>query len=1136
MKKLLTGLLLLCFAFAVHAQGKRVIKGKVLSKEDNQPLIGASVLIDKVNALEQSRLNEDIKAYNLGTTTDVNGEFTLEIPSSVVNLVCSYIGYETTKINVKNQSKVTIYLSEDTESLDEIVVTGYGNIDKKKYTGSVSKVRMNDIKQIGVASVENMLEGRIAGVQTTTVSGAPGAPAKIRIRGTSSLNGNQDPLWVIDGMALESSPVPDFSDKDNIDALYNTSIAGLNPQDIENITILKDAASTAIYGARAANGVIVITTKKGKKGKMRVNFNSNTSFVQKADLDMLNLMNSSEKVDFELAMAKRDDLTYRAKKGAISRLLNTSGELSTFRTNGYDALSADTKAAINKLRNTNTNWSDELFQNAVNQDYSLSVSGGTDNANYYASAGYHTEKGTTIGTGLDRYNLTLKTNFNVSDKLKIGVSTFFNRRETESYLTSKGSFTNPSYYSRTVNPYLQIRDEKGQYVYDQDLDSWGEERIPFNIIEERNNTSHKLAANNFNSILDVNYEFNKKFKFTSQIGVQFEDTKTTKTAEEDSYYVRDAYQRSRLYYSSKYKKLVEADNDTRGWWTKEGDDGYFYYLPKGGISDLSTTNFWQYSMKNMLFYNDTYMDGDHSVEAMIGNEIRRNKIESQRSVSYGFDSQTLSSTPIIFPSSEQMGTFITDKQGEIENAYVSYFATLSYTYLSKYTLFGSLRYDGSNLFGADTRDKFTPIWSLSGTWRASEEDFLKNLLWLSNLKFRGSYGIQGNVDRNTTPQIIGEYERINLLGTQYRSIEVNQLPNPYLKWEKTASYNFGVDLGIFNNRIRTSFDIYYRYGSDLIELTPLPLENGYAYTSMNWAEVSNKGFEFSLSTLNVKTSDFQWSTDFNISKNINKVEKQLVRNNSYLPSKEGHSVNSFFVLKTAGLDENGYPQFYNKEGKVVSGNEFFKLFDEGATWEWPFPGSVAGSKLTEKEARELFTYGGTTDPDFMGGMINRFSYKNFDLSISCSFILGQSAVRKPPYHPTNVDRGLNQTTDILNAWTPDKKTDMPRIIGKNTTDGDYWMQHAWYTDLGNYLKPYNSLDIWVKELDYVRVNNIRFGYNLPKSVLDKAGISALKFTVEARNPFVFSTDFDGYFDPESYGNIYAQPLPKSITVGLNLTF
>jgi TonB-linked SusC/RagA family outer membrane protein len=1103
------------------AQDMKQIKGTVTSAKDGEVLIGASVYVPKD---ELARLKAEGKQF--AGITNIDGIFSIKVPKSAKKITISFIGYKTQEVDIQGKTEVKVKLAEDAEQIEEVVVTGYGKITKNKYTGSVTTVKLDEIEQAGVASIENMLEGKLAGVQTTVATGAPGSSAKITIRGVSSFSGNTSPLWVVDGVPIDAPDLPDFDD-DNVDVddLSNTSIGGLNPQDIAGITVLKDAAATSIYGARAANGVIVVTTKRGKKGKMKVSFSANNTISLRPNYDKLNLLNANEKVQLELDILNNPGYNYYANRGSVATLLSKNSETEVYRAFGESKLLDETRKSLNDLRNTNTDWEKELFQVARNQDYSLSLSGGNDDATYYVSGGYHKEEGTVKKTGLERVNLTMKGLFKLTDKLNIGVSTFINNRTTDSYLTQAGSYTNPTQYARTVNPYQKLTDSKGEYIYDQNIKtSQGNRIVDYNILEERNNTSHELDALNVNAIFDLDYKFTDNLKLTSQVGIQKERTVTTKEAKEDSYFMRDAYLKSE---TSIAQYEDDFNNGKHGWWNKhkrsEDEDGYFFFfLPEGGYHEEIHTDFYQYNIKNMLHFNKTFND-IHDLSVMVGSEIRKNTSESNQNKQYGYNFQTLESLPVVMPSGKApSSTFKPSAKTFSENAYVSYFSTASYTYNSKYTLFASLRYDGSNLFGVDARDKFTPIWSISGTWRVSQEDFLRDNPFVRDVKLRASFGFQGNVDKSTKPVFVGEYKYVNILSGRYPIINMTSLPNPNLSWEKTKTYNFGLDFAVLNNRLRASMDYYYRYGTDLIELRQIPLENGEGFTSANWAEMSNKGFELSLSSLNIDKKDFKWTTSFNLSKNTNEVEKQNQRDDSVFPSKVGHSVNSFFVLKTAGYDANGYMQYYNNKGEVVSGLDFLK---------------PNGNDVTVEQMRDMLTYGGTTDPDFNGGIVNKFKYKNYELSISANFTIGQKAIESPDYTITEFYKGQNYNSDILNRWSKSNTSArLPRILMSNSNDNVETSNYNMYNLGVAGIDPMRYWDIWVKEMNYIRISNIRFGYNMPKSITKRLGIDRMKVTLEARNMFVISSNYDGYFDPETYGNRYAQPIPKSFSLGVNLGF
>ncbi|SDW73718.1 TonB-linked outer membrane protein, SusC/RagA family [Lutibacter oricola] len=1098
MKKLIY--LLIFIPSLLVAQKQKVISGKVLDATMQMPIVGASVYVSSAIIGNKTKIDGVIEGSMLGSTTDFNGEFTLKVSEGIKYILVSYMGFETEKIAVSSTSEgLIIKLKEKSEMLEEVVLTGYQKIEKRKMTSSYAKVNIEEIQQAGVANVDQMLTGQISGVVIQATNGAPGAPAKISIRGTSTLSGSSEPLWVLDGIPLEGSDIPDdYTDKDNIDNLESYAIAGLNPEDIESITVLKDASATSIYGARAANGVIVITSKRGKKGDMKVNFNATSFITQKPDFDKLNLMNSSQKVDFELMLASRSDLKYQQDRGEVARILNSFNEYDNFSNNGFLSISSEAQNAINNLKNTNTNWGDQIYQMALNQQYSLSLSGGNDKSDYYFSTGLFDEKGTTKGTGQKRYNITLKNNFSLNDKLKVGVALFGSQNKTYSYITGADAYTNPSYYSRTANPYLKVKDENGNYVYDPDLIERSDLNLDYNILEERENTDYELISNSIKSIFDVNYKLNDKIHFYSQLGLQLDFNKTEKYGDKNSYYTRKYEQKSR--YS------VDGTN-------------YAYFLPEGGIIQNWDTDAFQYNWKTTANYNTSFND-INELDIMLGTEFRRNENTEIHTKGFGFNSNTLTTTPITDDRALGNSSFETYKKTYNENAYASFFGTASYTYDKKYTVFGSLRYDGSNLFGVDPKYKYLPLWSLAGSWNVFKEAFMDNVNVVNDLKIRGSYGVQGNIDKTTSPFVVGEYYSTSILpGVTEETIRALNAPNGKLRWEKTVSSNVGFDLGLLKNKIYISGDYYYRKSTDLIGLKSVPLESGYNFINTNWATVSNRGFELAINTRNITTPNFKWTTSLNISHNKSLVDEIEIREEDFKPSIKGYSVNAIFAIKTAGIDSNGLPLFW-KDGKKVSAVDFYNL--ENGT---------DGSQLTREEHRNLYSYVGDGTPKFSGGFINNFKYKQFNLRVSTSFNIKQTVKSSPSYHPTLVEPGKNYSTEILKAGTGN----LPALIGFTTPGFDTDLVYTWYnsSDDGN---TYNDLDIWVKDISYVRISSIKLGYALPKKYLEKLKIASLNFNLEGRNLFVLGTNYDGFFDPETYGSIYSQPIPKIISLGFNLSF
>lgn len=1095
-------ILLLSFAGVLTSAfaASRQVQGVVISSEDNMPLIGASVYI-KAEDLSKDGNSPTIT----GVITDIDGKFNISVPEGVTRLFCSYVGHEVQELKLvpgKNQYEITLFPSA--QMLDAVIVTGYQTVERRKLTAAVGKLNISDETIGAVKSIDQALAGQIAGLSVTSTSGAPGAPAKIRIRGTSSLNGTQDPLWVLDGIPLEGTDVPQSNVLNDVSNIQQSSIAGLNPADIENITVLKDAAATAIYGARAANGVIVITTKKGKVGKPVINFSSKFTYMPTLSTNRLNMLNSQEKVDLELELL-RSNFAYGDNKGGVSKIISGYGLTDAYKKGGWGALTPEAQTDISRLRNTETDWGDILFRDAFNQEYSLSLSGGNERVTYYTSIGYYQENGNVKGVGLDRLNIVAKTSYKVNRMLKFGVSLFVNRRNNKTYLTDTYGLVNPVYYSRKANPYYQPFDANGNYVYDFDVQNNSDTDLGFNIFEERKNTSNEETINALSSIFDAELRFNDKLKFTTQLGLQLDKASKEQIADKESFSMRIIRK------NSKYWDSASQSNK--------------YFIPDGGVHKAYENTNSQITWKAMGEYRDSFND-IHELEVMVGTELRKTWYETLFSAGYGFDRQTLTTKPVVFPDEDRARQFPLHQKTYKENAYVSFFSTASYSLMNRYTFGGSIRFDGSDLFGVDKKYRYLPLYSVSGLWRLSNEPFMQGTRkWMDNLAFRVSYGIQGNIDKNTSPFLLGKYIVDNILpGGSEHMIDINSAPNKKLRWEKTQSVNVGLDFSVLNQAINLSVDYYYRKGTDLIGKQMLPLETGFVSTNINWASMVNKGVEVSLSTRNVATKNFSWYTNLNFAYNNNKVLREAIPEAQTIPGREGYPVDAIFAIKTAGLDEEGYPLFYDKEGKKVTLKELYRLQD-------PFGlGFTVNSDVTPAEERSFYSYIGSQDTPYTGGLINTFSYKNWELTANLSFNLGGYVRTTPSYNFINFDRGQNVNSDILDRWTPEN-TDgrLPALITSEKRADEYY----WYDQKSEI---YKNLDIWVKKLNYFRLQNLRLGYRLPEKMIKSLGMGSASVAIEGRNLLVFGSSYKNFLDPESMYNPYAPPIPKSITFSLNLNF
>lgn len=1081
----------------------RIIKGTILSEGGKEPLVGASVYI-----LPEDLRKAGITQDKAGTVTDINGHFTLTVPDGITKIQCKYIGYDERTVSLaKDKDSYQVTLTNSARMLGDVVVTGYQTLERRKLSASIGQVEVSDAMVGASLSIDKALAGQVAGVQVTSTSGTPGAPARIRIRGTASLNGTQDPLWVLDGIPLEGTDIPAISSAtdNDITNLKQSSIAGLSPNDIENITILKDAAATAIYGARAANGVIVITTKKGRAGKPVVNFNTKLTYSPTLDASRLNLLNSSEKVDLEMQLIQDGTAAY-PNKGGVGAILNKYGLMDAFKTQGWNGLTDEAKNAINQLKTINTDWNDILFRSAFTQEYNASISGGNDKVTYYNSVGFSKENGNVPQVSMNRFTLVSKTSYQVNKMLKLGVSIFANRRKNRDFVSDTYGYSNPVYYARLANPYYQPFDANGNYVYDFDIntDSEPDEKRGFNIYEQRANSKREQITSSVNSIFNAELRIDDHLKFTSQVGVQWDQVRKEDYVGQATFYMRNLRENSRYYDSA----------------TKT----YKYLLPEGGLHAVTNSTTSQITWKAQGEYSRVF-NGMHDVQLMAGSEIRKNWYNSDYGAGYGYDPKTLTTKPIIFRNEADAKQYPLHTLSRSENAFASFYATGSYMLSGKYLIGGSVRMDGSDLFGVDKKYRYLPIYSVSGMWRASEEKFLQSQEWMDNLTLRLSYGLQGNIDKNTSPYLIGSYGNVSILpGSNETNITIDGAPNAKLRWEKTATYNIGLDFSVLKQAINLSIDYYYRKGTDLIGQRMLPLENGFSSMTINWASMENKGVEVNLQTRNITTRDFSWYTTLNFAYNQNKVLKVMTPASQTTPGLEGYPVGAIFALKTKGIDpKTGRILLEGKDGKAYTIEEMYKLKDE-----WGI--GYYSSDVTPEEERNFYSYMGTSDAPYSGGFMNTFNYRNWELNINLAYNIGAHVRTSPTYSITSFDQGHNTNRDILDRWTlQNPNASMPGLLTADSAPADY-------TFLGDRSDIYRNLDIWVKRLSYIRLQNLRLSYRMPSGWMHKIGLKGATIAVEGQNLFVFGSSYKNYMDPESMSNLYATPIPKTFTFNVSLNF
>lgn len=928
---------------------------------------------------------------SLGTTTDIDGTYSINAPQNAT-IRYSYIGYEPQEILIKSISTINIILLEKISSLEEVVVVGYGTQKKKDLTTAVSVVGEKEMKNRPLVSAAQALQGKAAGVQVTQTSGKPGAGIAVRVRGATSVLAGNEPLYVVDGIPTDN-------------------ISNLNANDVESMSILKDASSSAIYGARAANGVVMITTKRGKTNASTLNFNT-----------------------FFGASQLRKPI----------EVLNTKQ---------YRSLIRDLGFAYDPTWTNYTNWNDEVFGTGYTQSYQLSSSGGSEKSTYFVSAGYLSEKGIVKPAKFDRYSVRINLDNKVLDWLKLGTNfniTHLNSKDTPDNLSSGRGGVIMS----TLNtpPFLQIYKDDGSGWFDPNpiQNSW---ENPIAYMQGANQTgkTNRLAGS-FNLEATINPNLTAKARFGVDI---------------DNY---------------EYDYYLDPFRTT---WGRKNH----------GVGESQNNNSLTWLYENTLDYSKVI--GKHALTALAGSNIQRN--EWSGSYLYGTN----------FPNDVNVTTLnaantITGNSTASEWSLASFFGRFTYNFDNKYYLTATFREDGSS--------KLSHPWgsmpSFSAGWRISSEKFMQDFSFIDDLKLRGGWGKNGNQEGISPYAQYGliEYSRYTLqpnedLGgpASYQS----SYSNPDLKWETTKQTNIGFDLTMLNSRLTLNFDMYWKYTSDVLMNVQLPAYLPISYIQTNVGEISNRGIEFNVSTVNIDRK-LKWNTDFNISFNKNKVEAlkytpvyyfgNTYSNNSNVSIvKAGLPIGSFYGYIAEGVD----PETGNMIYKDISGN-----------------GSIGAEDRTQI---------GCAQPDFTLGFTNRFSYKRFDLNL---FI--QGSYGNEIYNATRIDlEGMfdskNQSVSVLRRWTPNNTiTDIPKA--------------------GNMYNVQTS-SRFIEDGSYLRLKSVTFSYNVLKNNQIKA-IKNLSVYITGQN-LITLTQYSGY-DPEvsSKGNNAAEmgidygtyPQYRTIMAGLNVEF
>lgn len=1021
------------------------------------------------------------KGTSNGTTTDADGKFSMTINQDAV-LIFSFIGTKPQELTVGNQTVVDVTLQADASQLDEVVIIGYGTVERRNLTSSVSSVNSKELKDIPINSAAQALSGRLAGVQVITAEGSPDADVKIRVRGGMSITGDNSPLYVVDGIQVE-------------DALSN-----LSPQDIESLTVLKDASATAIYGSRGANGVVIITTKGGKKGKTIVNINALVGVRQLAN--KLDVWKPYDFVRYQ----------YDRSRGSTVNEENFRNTYGTFED-------------IELYKGVPfVDWQEEVFgRDAVMQTYNASISAGSETTSFNLSLTSNKEEGVMMGSDFDRKLITFKLDHKLNDKIDLGFNVRYNNTVVNGAGTSVAgsSSLNRLRHSVKYRPFLVPGQEIDSYdpEYAQETNANSLSLVNPVLLTKQEYQQRKKNTTNFNG--SISYKITKFLTLKSTLGVDlFTD---------DNYIFNDTITNvSKL--NGAGQPIASIDADTR--------------------TTVNNSNTLLFSANELGFFPK-----EHKLDILFGHEIYhgigKTNFQENRYFPVGI-------TPELAFGSMQLGVpQAISFTEEAETKLLSFFSRASYSFNDKYFLTASIRADGSSKFSKENRWGYFPAASLM--WRVSAEPFMEGISsTMNDLKFRVSYGTSGNnrIDDYLYLSVFNPSAFYALNNSQVLGFAPAALANANLKWEATVSRNIGLDMGFLNNRVQLSLDYYYNSSKDLLLDVNIPPTAGYPIQTQNIGETLNKGFELQLGGTPINNSQFRWDANFNISFNKNEIESLAPGQKSLLVSSGWAGSNQPFDYNVAvgqpvgtiwGLVTDGYYTVDDFDYEAGSGMYTLKAgvpSNQGITSIVPQPGvikfkDVTGDGVVNDSDRKII---GNTSPKFFGGLNQTFTYKNFDLSVFVNFQFGNDILNANKLEFTS---GYTTNSNLLT--TMDKRWTNVNGEGVVVTDPDELKALNKDNTLWSPLTTASSFYVhsWaVEDGSFIRINNITLGYTLPVTLTSKVKITKFRVYGTVNNVAVFS-NYSGY-DPEvntrrntplTPGVDYAAyPRSRAYIVGLNLTF
>lgn len=1069
------------------------------------PLSGVSVLV---------------KGSKKGTFTNASGNFTLADVSPNATLVISNIGYEDREIILSpGQTLVNVALSSEVGTLAEVVVTGFQLIDKKKFTGAAVTLDADDVKIQGQTDVTRMLEGRAAGVSVQNVSSTFGTAPKVRVRGATSINGDNKPLWVVDGVVLEDiiNISNDQLSSGDPTTLIGSSIAGINANDIETFDILKDAAATALYGARAMNGVVVITTKKGKSGRTSISYTGNFSTRLKPVYSEYNIMNSAEQMSVFGELERKGILTSNILDNPDYGVYGKMYDLiSKPDANGNFVLANTNEARAAYLKRfalANTDWFDILFRNSLTQEHSLSVSTGTNKSQSFFSTSFYNDAGWTIADNVKRYTLTFRNNYNFTDKLSAGFITVGSVRQQRapgalSRVSNpvSGQFDrdfdiNPFSYSLNTSRTLTAYDEDGNPEY------FRRNFAPFNIINELDNNFLDIDVIDLKLQGELGYKFTKNLRFDFIGAVRYVKSTFEHQITENAN-MANAYRANDNATVAANNKFLYTDPDNPS-------APPVVVLPFGGFYNRTDDKLLSYDIRNSLNYMNTF-NLKHSVSILAGQQIKFADRQNFSNTGYGYQydnggipfvdyrilKQTIESN---FPYYDMTKGF---------DRFAAFYLNVQYTFDEKYNLYGTVRYDGSNILGSSRTARWLPTWSFGGAWNIDQENFMQNVHFVDYLKLRASYGLTASLGPATNTGVVLRSLTTNRTFPSEREsvIQLANLENSDLTWEKNYQANIGLDARLFNGRMNMSLDVYQRNSFDLISIIKTGGIGGEPLKAANYADMEAQGAEALIGGSIFKSRDWEWRTNITFGYNTTRITNaknepiifDLVKAEG--GNTEGYPVNSLFSIKYTGLDHlTGVPTFINEKGETST------------------------NVYLQDQRIDNLVFEGPIDPRYTGGFSNTFSYKALSLNIFLTYQAGNKIRLYPAFKRdySDFDALPKEFNDRWLQPGDELITNVPSILDA--------YQRFLVGGTGAY--PYNNYNYSsarVADGSFVRLKTVSLTYNIAAETLGNSPFKTLSFTALAANPWLIYSDpkLKGQ-DPEFFnaGGV-AQPIQKQFTLSV----